>query len=64
MQGAKIKTACSKFNALTKLTMNQVLEKLFKEFHNLKIFFERSKIFQFSPYKLYDHKIELKDSQS
>ena len=60
---AKIKTACSKLNALTELTMLQVLEKLFKEFHDLKKAFDRSKVFQFPSHKLYDHKIELKDSQ-
>ena len=43
--------------------MNQVLEKLFKEFHDLKEAFDRSKAFQLSPHRLYDHKIELKDSQ-
>ena len=59
---AKIKTACSELNALTKLTMNQVLEKLLKEFHDLKKTFDRSKIFQLSSHRLYDHKIELKDS--
>ena len=61
---AKIKTVYLKLNALTKLTMNQVLEKLLKEFHDLKEIFDRSKIFQLSSHKLYDHKIELKDSQS
>ena len=61
---AKIKTVYSKLNALTKLTMDQVFEKLFKEFHDLKKVFNRSKIFQFSSHRLYDHKIELKDSQS
>ena len=61
---AKIKTVCLKFNALTELTMNQVLEKLFKKFHDLKKVFDRSKIFQFPPHRFYDHKIELKDSQS
>ena len=43
--------------------MNQVLEKLFKEFHDLKEAFDRSKVSQFSPHRFYDHKIELKDSQ-
>ena len=60
---AKIKTAYSKLNALMKLTMNQVFEKLFKEFHDLKKTFDQSKIFQLSSHKFYDHKIELKDSQ-
>ena len=60
---AKIKAAYSEFNTLTKLTMNQVLEKLFKEFHDLKEAFDRSKIFQLSSHKLYDHKIELEGSQ-
>ena len=60
---AKTKTACSKFNALTKLMMNQVLEKLLKEFHDLKETFDRSKAFQLSSHRFYDHKIELKDSQ-
>ena len=60
---AETKTACSELNALTKLTMNQVLEKLFKEFHDLKEAFDRSKVFQFPSHKLYDHKIELKDNQ-
>ena len=61
---AKIKTVCSKLNALTKLTMNQVLEKFLKKFHDLKKVFDRSKVFQLSSYKFYDHKIELKNSQS
>ena len=59
---AEIKTAYSELNALTKLTMDQVLEKLFKEFHDLKKAFDRSKVFQLSSHRLYDHKIELKDS--
>ena len=59
---AEIKTACSELNALTKLTMNQILEKLFKEFHNLREAFDRSKASQLSSHKFYDHKIELKDS--
>ena len=61
---AKIKTAYSKFNALTELTMNQVFEKFLKEFHDLKKAFDRSKVFQLPSHKLYDYKIELKDSQS
>ena len=61
---AKIKTVYSKFNALTKLTMDQVLEKLLKKFHDLKKAFNRSKVSQFSSHKFYDYKIELKDSQS
>ena len=44
--------------------MNQVLEKLFKEFDNLKKVFNRLKISQFSSHKIYDYRIELKDSQS
>ena len=44
--------------------MNQILEKLFKEFHDLKETFNRSKVFQLSSHKFYDHKIELKNSQS
>ena len=60
---AKIKTIYSKLNALTKLMMNQVLEKFLKEFHDLKETFNRSKVFQFPSHKFYDHKIELKDSQ-
>ena len=60
---AKIKTACSKLNTLTELTMNQVLEKLFKEFHDLKEAFDRSKASQLPSHKFYDHKIELKNSQ-
>ena len=43
--------------------MNQVLEKLLKKFHDLKETFDRSKVFQLSSHKFYDHKIELKDSQ-
>ena len=61
---AKIKTVCSELNALTKLTMNQVLEKLLKEFHDLKEVFDRSKVFQLPSHRPYDHKIELKSSQS
>ena len=61
---AEIKTTCSELNALTKLTMNQVLEKLLKEFHDLKKFFDRSKVSQLSSQRFYDHKIELKGSQS
>ena len=61
---AKIKTTCSELNTLTKLTMNQVLEKLFKEFHDLKEVFDRSKVFQLPSHRPYDHKIELKSSQS
>ena len=44
--------------------MNQVLKKLFKEFHNLKEAFDRSKASQLPPHRFYDHKIKLKDSQS
>ena len=61
---AKIKTTCSELNALTKLTMDQVLEKLLKEFHDLKEAFDRSKAFQLPPHRPYDHKIELEGSQS
>ena len=61
---AEIKTACSKLNALTKLMMNQVLEKLLKKFHDLKETFDRSKVFQLPSHKFYDHKIKLKDNQS
>ena len=64
MRPTKIKTVCSELNTLTELTMNQVLEKLFKEFHDLKKAFDWSKVFQFSSHRLYDHKIKLKDNQS
>ena len=59
---ARIKTVYLKFNTLTELTMNQIFEKLFKEFHDLKKEFDRSKVFQFLLHKFYDHKIELKDN--
>ena len=62
MRRVKSETTYSKLNALTKLMMNQVLEKLFKEFHDLKKTFDRLKVFQLPSHKLYDHKIELKDS--
>ena len=61
---AEIKTTYSELNALTELTMDQVLEKLLKEFHDLKEAFDRSKAFQLPPHRFYDHKIELKGSQS
>ena len=64
MQRAKIKTVYLKLNALTKLMMNQVLKKLLKEFHDLKEIFNRSKVFQLSSHKSYDHKIKLKNNQS
>ena len=44
--------------------MNQVLEKLLKEFHDLKKTFNQSKVFQLPSQKFYDYKIELKDNQS
>ena len=59
---AKTKTICSKLNALTELTMNQVLEKFLKEFHDLKEAFDRSKASQLPSHRSYDHKIELKGS--
>ena len=42
---AKTKTVCSEFNVLTKLTMYQVLEIFFKEFHDSKKSFNRLKVF-------------------
>ena len=61
---AKIKAAYSKLNTLTELMMDQILEKLPKEFHDLKEAFDRLKTSQLSSHKPYDHKIELKDNQS
>ena len=43
--------------------MNQILERFSKEFHDLKKVFDRSKVFQFSFHRFYDHKIELKNNQ-
>ena len=50
--------------ALTELTSEQILEKLPAEFHDLKAAFDRLKANKLPPHRLYDHKIELEQSEA
>ena len=60
----KNKTKEMKIKALTELTTEQVLEKLSTKFCDLKTTFDKSKVNELSPHHLYDHKIELEQSEA
>ncbi len=54
---------CIKLKTISETTMKKVLEKLFKEFHDFKIAFDRIKVEEFPLHRFYDYKIELKDEK-
>lgn len=55
---------CLELKALSEMTMEQVLQKLPEEFHDLKEAFDRSKANELPPHRPYDHKIEVEGGES